>query len=129
MSNLKHKEYIEAYSQLVSKMVELHNRNRDFAKRPNFRARTDVRNRLAEMLKIIKNLRNLANLATREEAEIRKLDAEQKKLEESLKPPRGQRKMGRPRKYPPKPPKGTRPMGRPRKYPKPESPPEGGDQG
>jgi hypothetical protein len=129
MSRPKLEEYKQDYSRLISKMVELHNRNRDFTLTPTMKARTDVRKMLQEVRNICRGLRESINGVVAEDKAIRKDLTKQRQYEESLKPPRGQRTMGRPRKYPPKPPKGTRPMGRPRKYPKPVLPPEEEDQG
>jgi len=109
-------------------MAELHNRNRDFVLTPTSMARTDIRKMINELREISRMLRYKIIGVVNEEKQIRKENAERRKIEraeEALKP----KVLGRPRKYPPRPPKGTRPLGRPRKYPKPESPTEEGGQG
>lgn len=128
MSRPKLEDYKQEYSRLVSKMAELHNRNRDFVLTPTSMARTDIRKMINELREISRMLRYKIIGVVNEEKQIRKENAERRKIEraeEALKP----KVLGRPRKYPPRPPKGTRPLGRPRKYPKPESPTEEGGQG
>jgi post-segregation antitoxin (ccd killing protein) len=104
MSTPKLDQYNEAYSRLVSKMVELHNRNRDFVINTSRMAKTDIRKLLKELRTEAKEVWRLAQDVSDESAKLKLENAERKKIDKANAPPPV--------------------MGRPRKYPKPVLPPE-----
>jgi hypothetical protein len=72
MSNSKVNQYKEIYSQLISKVAELHNRNLDYSKNLSYMGKKDIRRMLKELKLLVVETWKLSNDAYNENQKINK---------------------------------------------------------